>query len=79
MKTAKERKRDSEEAAKVIVGEEMQNIEKLMDDASARGLTSISVNKYPSKAAVEILQHHGYCLMDHSSQREGVDLEISWD
>ena len=79
MKTAKERKLESEAAAKALASEEMQQIEKLMDGASAKGLTSISLRAYPSKVAVDILQANGYCMMDHSSQREGVDLEISWD
>ena len=79
MKTAQERKRESEVALKTLTSEEIQAIEQLMDYASQKGETKINLNIYPSKEAVKILYAHGYNITDHSSQREGVDIDISWD
>lgn len=79
MKTAQERKQESEKALKTLTGKEMQAIEQLMDRATAQGKMKINLKNYPSKEAVKILYDYGYHIADHSSQREGVDIDISWD
>lgn len=79
MKSAKERKIESENARKALISEEMQAIDQLMDYAVAKGETMINLNVYPSKGVVSILYAHGYHITDHSSQKDGVDIDISWD
>ena len=50
VKSAAERKIESENSRKALISEEMQAIDQLMDYAVAKGETMINLNVYPSKA-----------------------------
>ena len=79
MKTAVERKKESQKMKEARVGEEMEALDQSIERAARKGETSISLNRLPSKAAVETLYSLGYHITDHSSRRNGPDFEISWD
>jgi hypothetical protein len=79
MKTAAERKKESQKINEARVSEEIEAIDQCIESAAQKGETSISLNKLPSKTAVEMLYSLGYHITDHSQQWNGADVEISWD
>lgn len=72
-----------EQAIKVIVDKEMEDIERCIKKAVSLGLTEIHYHKYINKATIAILENLGYkveLLVNNSVYRDNTkpETKISW-